>query len=437
MIKTQITILKVGINGEGIGYYNKKPVFIPRTAIGDQVEVELQLAETKTYFNATLVKVISPSPQRITPRCEHFATCGGCALMHIAQASANQVKVELVKQALNKYAHITPNVMFEPTLNPFAYRNQCKFVLGQNHKGINSGMFAVNSNAFVPINQCHVHEEDVERVRLSVVTLLQKHKVPIFTREQPQGFRNVVVRSIQGQTMVCLVSDRYLDLPQLYDEIALIPTVVSVYANFNADKKSHLVFGAQTMHLRKAKKLMFKLHGLDLALSPTSFFQLNTHVASNLYAYVASCVPKDFSVVEAYCGIGVMGCLIAPHVKKVLGFDSDYSSIVDANENAKRNKLVNATFKKKDASEGIKEVLATTTKFTLVVDPPRTGLAQDFIKMVCASKIKHVIYVSCNPSTLGKDLAILKEHYTIEAVKAFDMFPQTPLVETVVSLRRK
>lgn len=437
MIKTQLIIAKVGINGEGIGYYNKKPVFIPRSALGDLVDVELKLSDSKTYYQGVLLKIVKPSHHRVKPICEHYETCGGCALMHVQQSSVNTIKIDLLKQALYKYAHISPNITFEANPKPFAYRNQCKFVLGENQKGINSGMFSANSNAFVPINHCHVHESDVEKTRVSVVELLKKYNAPIFTRQNPHGFRNVVVRSIQGQTMVTLVSDVYVNLPQLYDEISLLPTVVSVYANFNPDRKSNSVFGSHSQHLRKDKKQFFTMHGLKLALSPTSFFQLNTLVAENMYAYVASCIPKDFSVVEAFCGIGVMGCMVAKHVKKVIGFDIDASSIRDANDNARMNNLDHVTFKKKDAFEGLKEVTSTTQKFTLLVDPPRGGLSEAFLRTICETKIKHIVYVSCNPSTLGKDLAILKDYYYIESVKAFDMFSQTPLVETVVSLRRR
>lgn len=437
MTQVQITIQKTGINGEGIGYYLKKPVFIPQSALGDIVEAKLTLSTSKTYYNGELIKVVHPSNHRIKPVCAHFETCGGCALMHVNLKSADQIKIDLVKQALNKYAQINPPISFESNPHPFAYRNQCKFVLGENPKGINSGMFSVNSNAFVPITTCHVHEENVEFTRVKVVELLQKHKAPIFTRIHPQGFRNVVIRSIQHQTMVTLVSHAYIDLPALYDDIAQLPTVVSVNVNFNPDRKSISVFGSQTMHLRKEKKQTFTMHGLTLALSPTSFFQLNTTVASNMYAYVASLIPKDFQVVEAYCGIGVMGCMVAKHVKKVIGFDIDASSIKDANENAANNQLKNVVFKRKDALEGLKEVANLTHKFTLLVDPPRTGLSQSLIQTILATKIKHVVYVSCNPSTLGKDLALLKDQYYIESVKAFDMFSQTPLVETVVSLRRR
>ncbi|MBS3973239.1 MAG: 23S rRNA (uracil(1939)-C(5))-methyltransferase RlmD [Erysipelotrichia bacterium] len=437
MIKSQLTIQKVGINGEGIGYYNKKPVFIPKAVIGDVVQVSLTLSESKTYYQGEIISLIEASSQRIKPICEHFETCGGCALMHVHQKSANQIKIDLVKQALNKYAQINPVITFEANPRPFAYRNQCKFVLGENPKGINSGMFSANSNAYVPITTCHVHELDVERTRVAVVALLQKHHAPIYTRANPKGFRYVVVRSIQGQTMVTLVSDQAIDNAALYDEIAQIPTVMSVNASYNSDRKSLAIFGPKVNLLRGEKKMQFTMHGLTLALSPASFFQLNTEVASSMYAYVSSLIPKDYTVVEAFCGIGVMGCMVAKHVNKVIGFDLDASSIADANENAKRNKLDHAKFYAKDAFEGLKNVASSTHKFTLLVDPPRGGLSSSFIKTILETKIKHVIYVSCNPSTLGKDLALLKEAYYIDSVKAFDMFSQTPLVETVVSLRRR
>ena len=437
MITTQLTIQKVGINGEGIGYYNKKPVFVMKAALGDVITANITLAASKTYFQGELVSIVQASPHRVQPICEHYDTCGGCALMHVKHKSADMTKVDLIRQALNKYAQIDPPITFESNPNPFEYRNQCKFVLGENPKGINSGLFAVNSNAFVPITTCHVHEKNVEMTRVSVVALLQKHNAPIYTRATPQGFRNLVIRSIDGQTMVSLISDRAIDLPALYDEIAALPTVISVYASYNPDRKSLAIFGDQTVHLRKQKHLNFTMHGLTLSLSPSSFFQLNTTVAKTMYSYVSSLVPKDYTVVEAFCGIGVMGCMIGSKVNKVIGYDIDRSSIKDANENAKRNGLTHVQFHAKDAHEGVRSVAKLTTKFTLLVDPPRTGLSSSFIQTIIQSKIKHVIYVSCNPSTLGKDLAELKDDYYIESVKGFDMFSQTPLVETVVSLRRK
>lgn len=437
MLTTQLTIQKVGINGEGIGYYNKKPVFVMKSALGDVVTVNLTLADSKTYFKGELVNIIQASPHRIQPICEHYDTCGGCALMHVKQKSADMTKVDLIRQALNKYAQIDPIITFESNPNPFEYRNQCKFVLGENPKGINSGLFAINSNAFVPITTCHVHEKDVELTRVSVVALLQKYNAPIFTRATPHGFRNLVIRSIEGQTMVSLISDRSIDLPALYDEIAALPTVMSVYASYNSDRKSLSIFGEQIVHLRKQKHINFTMQGLTLSLSPSSFFQLNTTVAKSMYTYVSTLIPKDYTVVEAFCGIGVMGCMVGSKVNKVIGFDIDRSSIKDANENAKRNGLTHVKFYAKDAHEGIRSVAKLTTKFSLIVDPPRTGLSSSLIQTIIQSKIKHVIYVSCNPSTLGKDLAALKEYYYIESVKGYDIFSQTPLVETVVSLRHK
>lgn len=428
-----IDIKKMGINGEGIGYLHQKPVFVEGALAFETVEIT-NIENYKSYYKASLSKIVKASPHRVVAPCHLINECGACSLMHVDRSFQQQIKVDNLKQALNKYANYRASTI-KFHANPVfeGYRNQCKFVLGTDKGKIASGLFARNSNRWVAIDHCLIHDPLLEVIRKQVMELLNKHKVPIAIKTTDQGYRYLVIRVIQQSAQVTLVSTNKADDHLLFKEIGALDYVVGVFLSIN-DQKRVEIFGKETVVVAKNTKLEATLGGIKIRVSPDSFMQLNSRVATNMMHHVISLVKPTYIVVEAFCGVGLMSLMVASKAKRVFGFDNNKSAIKNATQHALDNNIPHAQFQVLDARVGLKEASKKFKKYTLIVDPPRTGLGEGFIAELFKSKIAEIIYVSCNPSTLAKDIATLKERYAIKSIDAFDMFSHTPHIESVVHL---
>lgn len=430
-------IKKIGINGEGIGYLNRKPIFIMGALIEDEVTVT-KTTNKGSYFIADEFKISKKSPHRIEPLCKIVDTCKGCPLMPLHMQQQHQTKIDHVKQSFIKYAHTDlSKLVFHPNSTPYAYRNQCKFVLGKLKDKVVSGLFALESNHLVAIDVCVVHDPQIETIRQSVHQILQQHQTEIYTSKSKSGLKHVVIRTLQNQATVTLTGTFETIDGDLVHNLSQIKDVVGIFYSKQADRKSHLVFGPSTIHLAGKPYLTFDFMNLKLQIAPASFFQLNTAVAQKLYQHAINFVQQDEVVVEAFSGIGVLSLLASKKAKKVIGIDINPQAIVDAQANAKLNNCTNVSFKKLDATKGLKDLVKQEKINTLMVDPPRTGLQPVFCQTLNDSKIKTIIYISCNPSTAAKDTALLQKSYRLVQIDAFDMFSHTPLVETVMVFKRR
>jgi 23S rRNA (uracil1939-C5)-methyltransferase len=431
-----VDIKKIGINGEGIGYLNKKPVFIQGALTFERVIIH-QLKEYPTYYKATLKQVIKQNDNRVKPPCYIQHQCGACSMMHASLDFQEKAKLENLKQALYKYANLrNQSIPLIRNPLPLGYRNQCKFILGIDQGNISSGMFESESNRWLGIDHCIIHEPTLERIRKQVVALLNKHQIRVAIKAHEEGHRYLIIRVLEGKAQVTLVATKKANDTKLYKQISELDGVEGVFLSVN-DSKSHEYFGDDIECVAKNKTLDVTIHGLALSISPKSFMQLNTKVATSMMTFVADLINPNENVVEAYSGTGLMSLLVAKKAKSVFGFDINKDAILNANNHATMNSMSNITFKAMDANVGLKEASKRFKSFTLIVDPPRTGLSKPFIEQLLKSNVSKMIYVSCNPSTLAKDIANLKAKYSIISITAFDMFSHTPHVETVVLMSRK
>ncbi len=430
-----IDIKKIGINGEGIGYLNKKPVFIQGALAFERV-VFHQLKEYPTYYKATLKQVIKPSETRVKPPCYIQQQCGACSMMHATLEYQEQAKIDSLKQALYKYANIkNQSIPFVSNPSSVGYRNQCKFILGIDQGKISSGMFESDSNRWLGIDHCIIHDPVLERIRKQVVALLNKHQIRVAIKAHEEGYRYLIIRVLEGKAQVTLVATNKQTDAKLYSQISELDGVEGVFLSIH-DSKSHEYFGEHIECVAKKATLDVNINGINLTISPKSFMQLNTKVASSMMSYVADLVNTNENVVEAYSGVGLMSLMVAKKAKSVFGFDISKDAISNANKHVFINKIKNVSFKAMDAKVGLKEASEKFSSFTLIVDPPRTGLQKPFIEQLLKANVTKMIYVSCNPSTLAKDIADLKRKYRVVSMKAFDMFSHTPHVETVVLMSR-
>ena len=429
------TIKKWGINGEGIAYHEKKPVFIENAIPEEVIEFDVKKDE-KTYLVGELTRLVEPSSKRRYPLCSIWKECGGCALMHVKYPAQCKMKEEVLKEALIKYAGYKGR-MFPIVKNtePLAYRNSCKLPFGEEYGQLYTGMYERDSNHFQKVERCFVHSKLLESTRQEVVKILNEHHCKVYDSKTRLGFRNLVMKEFNEKIQIILVTGKDELSEDLISELSSLDCVCSLWQSKKTDTTREL-FG-EMIHLWGEEKMTLRMKNLQLSLLPRSFFQLNTKQAENLYEHVARWMPKCHTIVEAYSGIGAISLFLKNKGKEIIGIESIQDAVDNANENAKINDANNVSFICEDAGSALSHIVKEKRVDALVVDPPRSGLDDVMKETILASKIKTVIYVSCNPATLAKDLKVLQKEYSILKIQPFDMFSQTPHVETAVLLQKK
>lgn len=458
MATTQVTIgqtlnLKIkrlGINGEGIGYYRRLIVFVPRALPGEDVQVKVTKS-TPTFAEASLTKITKKSQHRIQPPCQFYDRCGGCQLQHLTYEKQLDFKKDLLSQALAKFKPRNyQNYELRNTLgmtDPWHYRNKAQFQIRYNDKQeqAEAGLYEPNSHHLVAIDDCLVQEETTQKVINTVVRLVNKYQIPIYDERKNAGIlRTLMVRiGIEtGEVQLVFITNS----PKLPQKNALIreinqqlPQVVSIMQNIQS-KKTSLVMGDSTVHLWGKEAIEEHLNGLIFDLSARAFFQLNPKQTSILYqeAIKALDINENETVIDAYCGVGTIGLSVADKAKEVRGMDIIPQAIDDAKRNAKRMGYTNTYYETGTAEELLPKWLNQGfTPDGIVVDPPRTGLDDKLLHALLKHTPKKLVYVSCNASTLAKDLKKLTNVFHVDYLQSVDMFPQTARCEVVVKLTRK
>lgn len=433
----EILVKKTGINGEGIGYLNRKPVFIESALQGELCEVEIE-KEFERYAIGKLNHVIQPSVHRVEPVCQYASVCGGCSLMMMDETWQLKIKQDLLKEALWKYAKISESTVNRLLRSPLrtGYRNQCKMPLKNKDGQLVCGLYQEGSNQFVPIEKCLIHDPLLEETRAQVLEVLNRHHVKAEDKKTP-GLKTLVLRRIQNKTQCCLVSGRMKLSKQCIDELLQIETLNSLSQNIQDQRKRHELFGKQWIHLGGYENMVIEICGYKLKLSAASFFQLNTLQAERLVQTAASLIEPCDTLVEAYCGVGLMSIVSNTQFKKGIGIEVVKEAIANAKENARLNHVKHLQFVCGDAAEEMKKIASKEKIDALIVDPPRSGLSEKMLLAISEAKPSQIVYVSCNPATLAKNLQVLCAEYEIKSIQPLDMFPQTPHVETIVNLKKK
>lgn len=432
----KLKVTGIGINGEGIAYEQRKIVFIDGALPGEAALVDIQ-KESKTFKQAHLVKVIEASPKRIVPPCQYYKQCGGCSLMHAEDSYQLQLKHQILVDSLRHYVPEVRVPVQEVIASPhvFGYRNQAKLPLGRVKGKLTFGMYQAKSNVFVPIRHCMVQDPVVNEVLNDVLRVFKNNKVEPFSDQFLNGVRHVVVRHLNNQVQVTVVLGRY-DGQAYLDQLKELPSIQSLFISVNP-KRTHEIFGEFLKLLNGPSYIKAKLNTKQFDVSPRSFMQLNTEQSENMMNYVKTLVPQDSRVMDAYCGIGIIGMSVYEKCSYLVGVEAIDVAIHDAKRNAKRLEMDRAHFIAGNVEKQLAQIAKRDKIDCLIVDPPRTGLTDSTIEQLIESKIKRVIYVSCNPSTLGKNLKALAKEFNVISIQPFDLFPQTQHVETVVLLERK
>ena len=425
----------MGINGEGIGYDHGVPVFIPGALMHETVDVKIT-QEKEKYKTAKLIRVIRKSKDRVEPECRYCDSCRACTLMHLKYERQLNYKKQTLKQAL-KYADIDMPVSIIKNDNIYHYRNKFKLPFGMEKGKIVTGMYESERGRFVPIEDCIIHEEVLEKVRKQILEIMNKYKLKAYNERTREGYRSLIMRTFNNKIALVFVVGDNTDLEPMLSDLTRIEEVSSIYYSVNTNKKYINALENDLVHVFGKNCLNARINGLKLVFTPKSFFQLNTRQAEVLYDEAVSLIDEnDEEVLEAYCGVGVMSLMAARKAKHVTGVEIVPDAIDNAKKNARYNKIDNVDFVVGDSGSVMEEISKEKQLDCLIVDPPRTGLDEKMINSILNSNAKKLIYVSCNPSTLAKNLNVLKEYYNIESIRAIDVFSNTEHVESIVYLVR-
>lgn len=435
----KVTIKKMGINGEGIGYLDRLPVFVPGALCNEEVEITLT-EKNGRYAKGKITRIYKKSDKRVRPICGIQRRCGACPYMICDYEEQLRFKKDDLRQSLIKYAHIDPRLIekIRPSNKTLFYRNQCKLPCGMDDGELVNGMYSPNSNIFVPMDTCYVHEKELEIMRKRILKVLNRYHVRPYDWHQKRGLRYLILRGFEGKFQCTLVSGEEKFDPQMIEDLMALEGMQSLWQSYQTQKKAVELFGPKMILLGGERYIYVTLDGVRLPVSPRSFFQLNTHQAKNMYACIAEMVGRQNErIVEAYSGIGGISMTLKDHAKEIIGIEIVKDAVINARQSARENHITNVEFVCADAADKLLYLSKNSSIDVLVVDPPRTGLDEAMLAVILRSKIKKIIYVSCNPSTLAKNLAILSDRYEVERIVPFDMFPNTAKVETIVSLKRR
>ncbi|MGN1406226.1 MAG: 23S rRNA (uracil(1939)-C(5))-methyltransferase RlmD, partial [Erysipelotrichaceae bacterium] len=430
----RLEIKKMGINSEGIGYDHGIPVFIPGALMHEIVDVKI-IQEKEKYKSAKLIKVIKKSKDRVEPACKCCESCKTCTLMHLKYDRQLNYKKQTLKQALKKYADIEMPIMMIKNDNIYHYRNKFKLPFGMDKGKIVTGMYESERGRFVPIEECIIHEEILEKVRKEILEIMNEYHMKAYDERTKEGYRSLIMRTFNNKASLVFVTGVNNDIERMLSRLTKIEEISSIYYSVNTSKKYINALENEVIHLYGKNYLNARICNLKIAFSPKSFYQLNTSQSEKLYEEVVALLDEnDEEVLEAYCGVGVMSLLASKKVKHVTGVEIIPEAIENAKRNARFNNINNVDFLSGDSGELLEELSKDKSFDALIADPPRTGLDNGMLEQIIKSNVKKIIYVSCNPSTLAKNLNVLKNYYNIESIKAIDIFSNTEHVESIVLL---
>ena len=443
-----LTIKKMGINGEGIGYYKRLAVFVDNAMPDEVVEVKITKVFNK-YAYGIVNKYKVYSKERIKPECPYYGKCGGCSISHMSYQEQLRQKNSVVLGAFERYFNGKKlnDKIFLPiigSMNEFHYRNKSSLPVRHDGNKAVVGMYAANTNMLVYTDECLIENKIVSDTIKGVLDIITKANIDIYNPKFRQGsLKYLVVRGFMNTLeaqVTYVLNNRDDKVVQTLNKVLELPYVKSVNFTINNDPKAIEIITNEVVHYKGTEKIHGKLGHLDFYISPTAFFQLNMDQTVVLYDKIKEIgkFNKKETMVDTYCGIGSIGLYLANTFKEIRGVDINIEAIEDAREVAKINNIDNASFY-------VGDVLTRLHDFendgfipdVLVIDPPRRGLDLNMINFLKKSKINKIVYVSCNPSTLVKNINHLQNNYSIRTIQPIDMFPQTSSVETIVLLVRK
>ena len=448
LIKNQIyetVITDYTAEGQGVAHIEGCAVFIPNAIAGEKVRVRIEKAQ-KTWAAGKIVEILEKSPHRVNRECPVAKLCGGCDFWHMDYDEESRLKADRVKNCLNRIggeALQEVPILAAPTC--YGYRNKAQYPVAAKKGRAYAGFFRAGTHDVVENKRCLILPQETDAVKDAVMDYVNQYRVSVYDEVAHKGLlRHIYVRRgvVSGQVLVCLVcnGEKLPKVEELLKRLKKIPGFTTLVLSVNT-KKGNAVLGDKFLTLHGPGYIEDTLCGLNFRLSPRSFYQVNHHQAQLLYqaAIQQAEITKNDTVLDLYCGVGTITLAMASAAGKVIGVEVIPQAVEDAKDNAKSNGIENAEFFCGDAGQAALELEKNGVKpDVVVVDPPRKGLNADTIEALHRMSPRRVVYVSCDPATLARDVALLKQRgYELKNAMAADLFPRCSHVESVVCLSRK
>ena len=439
----EVTIDDLGINGEGIGRIDGFALFVDGALPAERVRVKA-LKVCKSYAYAKLLEVAEPSPERVVPPCPYFGRCGGCSLQHLSYCAQLEFKTKMVRDALIRIGGIKDPKVHEAIgmENPWRYRNKGQFpVAGE--KGCEAvGLYAPGSHRIIDIDSCLIQHTVSDEIIAVFKEYMKRHGIAAYDEKTKSGILRHVVSKIAfatGEVMVIAVTNGS-KLPfadWLVGEIRRrVPGIKSIIQNINAES-TNVVLGAKNKVLWGESFITDMIDDLSFRISPLSFFQVNPAQTKVLYEKALEYAGIDGTqrVVDLFCGIGTISLFLAQKAKFVYGVEEVPQAVQDAETNARLNNVSNVRFICSDAKLALDRLPAGEKIDVVVVDPPRKGCEPELLEGVLRLSPERIVYVSCNPATLARDVKHLTQGgYRLIEAQPIDMFPWTGHVEAIIMM---
>jgi len=441
----ELTVESLGMEGEGVAHEGGRTFFVPYALPGERVKVSVDRVKGRVAF-AHIIKMLSPSKERREANCPLFGKCGGCALRHLPYQKQLEVKKENVKALFRKNAGIDLADVAIIGGAEDGYRNKVALPFGVENGAPVLGMFKRGTHKVLPLLKCPLHGEWIEPLVNAALSFAQEKKVSVYDEKTGKGLlRHLVARRLptpEGSEYGVIFVVNGAKLP--FEEEAVrrlqkaLDGKVNVYLCKNTLRNNVILTSSIRTLCCGEDHLRAMISGGVAEVSPLAFLQVNFPIAERIYEAVRGAVPAGKFVVDAYSGTGIMSALLAKNASEVVGIETIADAVKDANRNAA---LFGVEGKVRHLCGEVETLLPDVVKdkkdYVLVVDPPRAGLDKTVIDTILKNPPERIVYVSCSPATLTRDIALLKDAFHLDGVTLYDMFPQTPHVETVVSMSKK
>ena len=437
-----VDIIDYGANGEGIAKINGYTIFVLGALKGEKCKIHI-LKVLKTHAFAKVIQIIEKSDKRVEPDCSTFNKCGGCDLRHIAYSETLKIKQEKVQNLVNKM--LKNKVKVNETVgmeNPTFYRNKAIYPVTQDKK---VGIFAKRSHNIIPINECKIQTKISQEISKYI---LDNWKDSIYDEETGKGLlRNIMVREgfKTDEIMLVLVQNGEKNVFETNSKLKIenvikeFPKIKTIVINVNTEK-TNVVLSRKNIIVYGDGTITDRLGDYEFKISPNSFYQVNPVQTEKLYnlAIEGAKLKKDDILCDLYCGIGTIGIFASKYVEKVYGVEIVEEAIKDAKQNAEINNVDNIEFIQGDVEVAFNKMLDNGVKPSVaIVDPPRKGLDSKTVQNLCNLKLDRLVYVSCNPATLMRDLQVLEDVYKIDSITPVDNFGYSSHIECVAVLEIK
>nr|WP_318540366.1 23S rRNA (uracil(1939)-C(5))-methyltransferase RlmD [Terribacillus saccharophilus] len=444
----ELTFEDLTHDGDGVGKVDGYPLFVPYALPGETAQVKV-IKTKKNFGFGKLMEITKPSPARVEPPCNVYIQCGGCQLQHMSYQLQLEMKQKQVQNAMKKIGHLE-HVPVHPALgmdDPWRYRNKIQIPTAERNGEMITGFYRKRSHDIIEdMETCVIQDEVNDRMVEAVRRIASRLGISAYNEETHRGdLRHIMVRTGQqtNETMIVLVT-RMNELPYAKELVAELhetyPQIKSIVQNINKER-TNVILGRKTKLLWGEEYIYDTIGDIKFAISAQSFYQVNPAQTKVLYdqALAYANLSGNETVIDAYSGIGTISLFLAQKAKKVYGVEIVPQAVSDAKMNAKLNHMDNAEFYVGKAEEVMPWWKAQgLNPDVIVVDPPRKGCEEDLLQAMIDMKPKRIVYVSCNPSTLARDLRFLEDGgFETKQVQPVDMFPQTGHIECVAEIELK